>query len=846
LILTLYLTPARYFDARDLPGRKKPDCLWWLESMEENNNTDSTREKLNLLEARLEGALQDESALAAVRQMVRDLLIDHPEESASVRALIDQSLAAEKIDLRFHSLVYATLEDLTRESATSAVSDIFGVTTVIPPGSDAPSAESRAQVGSILRDRFVLRERVAEGFLGTVFKAQDKHLADAGGGATWVAVKIIQPQVAQNVEALKILQQEAAKSRCLVHNHIVRFIDLDREDEILFTVADWIDGKTLASTMAERGGDAFSVEESLELVRPLASALDYAHRCGVIHGDVKPDTVMISADGSPLLIDFGLARLRHLYSRPGRSVQESTSTSYSSMQILTGETPDARDDVFSLACLLYRLVAGHRVFGPRNAAQAAEDGMQAERPPGLSTRQWDALSKALAFARVSRPGGIREFMAAIDEGARPAKEELQSTSARAPAEPGAAAGIQASNRSAEPPGRRYGIAWVAAVIVLAAIIITWLWPPGDSRDSETLSEDGSSAVSLPVESPQSIEAESALQREDAPGQESTAPPPGVEPGDPTGMTAEDRLTPEMVPEEAAPGVDTAEPQTSLPDPAIEDAAADPGSQAEAMVDIVEMPAAGLIIPIGREPDSGISLVLTLREDEPAVVIEITRSHNLGEALYLQLAEVAFTGNRSPLQDGQYLLLNEGRVDFAPGQTRRRLQIVMRNDTARESDRRATLALVDRDAPDRVYATLSVLLEDDDQRRFEAGLPTDTIAFSASQVASRENLPAVQIEVLRLNAGSGEFATSFTFADQTAVEGQDYFVPTQKSIRFQPGQRNVRLFIPLVQDSEVEGDETFLLELEQPTELELPGVNRRVTVLIRDDDEAADTGSTEDQ
>ena len=814
--------------------------------MEQDNKNDSTRKKLDSLESRLETALQDESALAAVRQIVRDLLIAHPEEAASVRMLLDRSLAAEKIDLRFHSLIYATLEDLTKESATSALSDVFGVTTVIASGSEPSSMESRAQVGSILRDRFVLRERVADGFLGTVFKAQDRHLANVEGGATWVAVKIIQPQVAQNVEALKILQQEAAKSRCLVHDNIVRFIDLDREDEILFTVANWIDGKTLSSVLAERGGESFSVEESLELLRPLAGALDYAHRCGVVHGDVKPDTVMITPDGAPMLFDFGLARLRHLYNRPGKSAQGTGSTSYSSMQILTGESPDVRDDVFSLACLFYRLLAGHRVFGPRNAARAAEEGMQAERPPGLSTRQWEALSKALAFARVSRPAGISEFMASIDNEARPVVREPSDPSATLPGAelPDFPGRVDATRSTAQADDKRSGIGWFVAVVVLAAIIFAWLGPWGDYDGVESQTAAGNSAVPAVPENAEDAAAESAVV-DNAGVQESAASPPETEIESLPEISAEMDTATEIEREEVLTG---AEPggSASLDDQATEELIAAPTADTEAIVEIVEMPQAGLIIPIGREPDSGISLTLTLREDQPAVVIEITRSHNLSEDLSLQLAEVAYTGNRSPLLDGQYLLLNEGRVDFAPGQNRRRLQIVMRNDTARETDRRVTLALVDREAPDRVYGTLSVLLEDDDQRRFEAGLPVDTVAFSTAQVASREQLPAVQIELLRLNPGSGEFATSFDYVDQTAVEGEDYFVPTQKSIRFQPGQRSTRLFIPLVQDSEVEGDETFLLELEPTPELDLPGVNRRITVLIRDDDEAAETSSTENQ
>ena len=108
---------------------------------------------------------------------------------------------------------------------------------------------------------------------------------------------------------------------------------------------------------------------------------------------------MLMPNGDVKLLDFGVARVRqkHIESQkdfdPG--VLGLLTPAYASMQVLTGEDPTPSDDVFSLACLAYRLLAGYRVFGPRNAAEAAEEGMKPQCPKGLDEARWKVLKKAL-------------------------------------------------------------------------------------------------------------------------------------------------------------------------------------------------------------------------------------------------------------------------------------------------------------------------------------------------------------------------------------------------------------------------------------------------------------------
>ncbi|MEX1267191.1 MAG: serine/threonine-protein kinase, partial [Woeseia sp.] len=295
--------------------------------------------------------------------------------------------------------------------------DPFARTAVLPPDTavTADDGDGRLQIGSVLRDRFLLQERVAAGGMGVVYKALDRRMAEVDGIEPWVAIKVLSPKLSRNPNALRAIQQEAAKGRCLSHPNIVRFIDLDREDDLYFIVMEWLEGRSLADVL-DSGEGLPDRRASLDIIRQVGEALGYAHRCGVIHADVKPGNIMVLPSGAIKLFDFGIARIRQQQDaaaafNPG--VLAAATPAYSSMQVLTGEEPVAADDVFSLACLAYRLIAGHRVFGPRNAAEAAESGMEPQRPKDLPDAQWKALRKALSHSRVTRHATPGEFLDAL-------------------------------------------------------------------------------------------------------------------------------------------------------------------------------------------------------------------------------------------------------------------------------------------------------------------------------------------------------------------------------------------------------------------------------------------------
>jgi tRNA A-37 threonylcarbamoyl transferase component Bud32 len=723
----------------------------------------------------------------------------------------------------------------------------FGQTDVLPGrGLIAEEPTDQLQPGSILRDRFLLQQRVSGGSMGVVYKALDRRLAEVDGVEPWVAIKVLVPRLSRNATALRAIQQEAAKGRCLSHPNIVRFIDLDRDDDTYFLVMEWIEGRSLAAILDDPESKTLETPRALEIVRQLAAALEYAHRCGVVHADVKPGNVMLTDDGHVKLIDFGVARIRQSQTdtaaRYDLKILGAATPAYSSMQVLTGQDPVPADDVFSLACLMYRLVAGYRVFGPRNAAEAAEEGMTPQRPQGLDDHQWQTLKKALAFSRVARFSSPKAFVDELlgEAGVQPpARAEDEETA------------INAVVRPAARQTRRW---WIAIPIVAAigAGLAWWAGLPGDASTSPVSgleyvepTEPAAPVAARAAQAPSGPEATTS-------GDEDASTSAASEVPDGTEVVAVESQAAAPAPGAALPGgadeAAPADPEVAEPAGADEAAPVDLDGAVPTGADEPETsgkPAAATLESIRRPPthelalgnaqsSDPVALDVVVREDGGDAVIDLIRAEGLSSGLTVSVDEASFTGNRSPYASGQYVVANDGIVNFAPGQSIAQLVVSAAADPLREADVRAQLMIREAYLGDEL-GLINLTLEDDDQRDFEVGLSVDTIGFAVSQVSVAEGETAAQIDLLRYRPGPAELSVALRTIDVNATRDVDYFPPSESTVVFAAGQRTIRILVPLVQDAEVEGDEAFFLELsDAPTETDAD-IFRRVAVTIRDDD-----------
>ncbi|MGI9237773.1 MAG: protein kinase domain-containing protein [Woeseiaceae bacterium] len=773
---------------------------------ESDMKLDTLGDQLDNFEDRLAASADDVALLADVQRGITGLLASNGGNEAEIRRVLQERYEAGALRQETFQLVKSMLDRFASDDAVTSASgvppaetespaklpsiqdeigtsdgdDAFGTTTVIPTEvAAAKTAESRVQVGSLLRDRFLLQEKVSGGSMGVVYKALDRRLAEAEADDPWVAIKVLSPQFATNAQALRALQQEATKGRCLLHPNIVRFIDFDRDDDLYFMVMEWLPGRTLARLLDSSDANTVDQDAANRIIASVGDALEYAHRCGIIHADVKPGNIMIMPNGDAKLFDFGVARVLQKQDKtdfdPG--VLGAMTPAYSSMQVLTGEEPVASDDVFSLACLTYRLLAGHRVFGPRNAAEASQEGMKPQRPQDLSDSQWGALKKALSYARVTRFASVEEFLNAF----RATVDEPIT--------------LDPSERLVEDrkTGGSRAILLAALFLVLAtgAMYQYGLLQPWLDKLPDLGGIFGTEVTPEAPPVPDILDAADVVADPEASAAE----------------TAEELLLDSEIPEPVQ----------------------------EPLVDFSTLAPADLEVPFKMGSTSKTNFRVRLREDGDDVNVDFIRSGGLTLPLTLKIDEVGFSGNRSPWAAQQYAFSNDGIVRFPVGQERSRILLTMASDPLREADQLSTLRLRELDSAESELAVIYVTLEDDDQRSFEAQLPANTIAFAASQASIRETDPAVQIDLVRFNPDESRAEVDYTVSDVTATEGEDYFAPGNNVITFGPGQRSARLLIPLVHDALVEGDEAFVIELTTPTDVAVNDVYQRIVVMIRDDE-----------
>jgi len=260
-----------------------------------------------------------------------------------------------------------------------------------------------------------------------------------------------------------------------------------------------------------------------------------------------------------------------------------------------------------------------------------------------------------------------------------------------------------------------------------------------------------------------------------------------------------------------------------------------GTPAEPKVNYVAMLPATLTVGLAANGQNASEVDLTIREGTDPATIDLVRMTNILESYTVLLEEVRFTGNRSPWEEGRYEIANSGYVTFEAGANRARTRIFVPSDSQRDPDRDITIQVREVDNAERALARIKLTLEDDDQRTYEARLPSNTIAFADNRVFVREADPAVQIDVMRFKPTNTPVEVSYVVRDVSATAGEDYFTPGLTIIYFGPGQRTSRILIPLVQDFDPEADEAFVIELVSDAPNRDPDLFQRITVMIRDDD-----------
>ena len=216
--------------------------------------------------------------------------------------------------------------------------------------------------GRILADRYRLTDQIGIGGMAIVYKAIDLRTGHN------VAVKVLRPEFNEDAEFVSRFQREADAASKMTHHNIVNLLDVGMDGDNRYLVMDYVQGKTLKEVIQERG--RISAPLACQITIRILSALEHAHRNGIVHRDIKPQNILVHADGHIKVADFGIARIADS-STLTRGDMVMGSVHYFSPEQARGEGASPVSDLYSTGVVLYEMLTGRVPFDGDNPVAVA-------------------------------------------------------------------------------------------------------------------------------------------------------------------------------------------------------------------------------------------------------------------------------------------------------------------------------------------------------------------------------------------------------------------------------------------------------------------------------------------
>jgi serine/threonine-protein kinase len=227
-------------------------------------------------------------------------------------------------------------------------------------------------IAKLLGDRYLLGEMIGTGGMADVYIAQDQRLSRE------VAVKILRSDLAKDPAFVARFRKEAKAAAGLNHPGIVAVYD-SGEEPAPYIVMELVSGHTLRQLIHQ--GERVSLDDALSIVEQVLAALEYSHQRNIVHRDIKPANVMITDKGDVKVMDFGIARALDDLGATLTSTWNVVGTAqYLSPEQATGESADARSDIYSTGCLLFELLTGQPPFTGETPVSIAFQHVSGEIP----------------------------------------------------------------------------------------------------------------------------------------------------------------------------------------------------------------------------------------------------------------------------------------------------------------------------------------------------------------------------------------------------------------------------------------------------------------------------------
>ncbi|MDI1241951.1 MAG: serine/threonine-protein kinase, partial [bacterium] len=269
----------------------------------------------------------------------------------------------------------AEREAYLREACGDDSALLSEVRSLLEAGNEAGQFISKPIVGSFVPDfveharalapgnaigHYVIERAIGSGGMGEVYLATDTNLGRK------IALKTLPPSLASDPSFLRRFRNEAHAAASINHPNVATVYSVEEFDGIKFITMEYVEGRTLDRLTPEGG---LAIKMFLEWLEPIAHALLAAHKGGVIHRDIKPGNIMISADGTPKILDFGLAQFEQSLAGNHSVAKDITAPgqiigtpSYMSPEQAEGSEVDVRSDIFSFGTVMYEALTGKRPF----------------------------------------------------------------------------------------------------------------------------------------------------------------------------------------------------------------------------------------------------------------------------------------------------------------------------------------------------------------------------------------------------------------------------------------------------------------------------------------------------